>query len=142
MARLVPRDFSSRVGLPARQLIRPSLSLAVTFNAALRESDEWFDEPDDLDRVQRAIDSMVGETSVLDAVALLMARLTRAQGFNEGNKRTALALGAWMLVQNGRSPEQFLKSDDDELLVLLLQAARGADISDLLVALLRSRAAL
>jgi len=29
--------------------------MAVAFNRAVREHDEWFDEPDDLDRVERAL---------------------------------------------------------------------------------------
>lgn len=29
--------------------------MAVAFNGAVREDDEWFDEPDDPDRVQRAL---------------------------------------------------------------------------------------
>jgi len=36
-------------------LKRPTLALAVAINRSVREHDEWFDEPDDLDRVERAI---------------------------------------------------------------------------------------
>ncbi|MHB1444223.1 MAG: hypothetical protein ACYCTI_04180 [Acidimicrobiales bacterium] len=31
------------------EAVRPSLELAVAFNEAVREDDEWFDEPDDLE---------------------------------------------------------------------------------------------
>lgn len=37
---------------------RPTLALAVAINRAVRAEDEWFDEPDDLDRVQRAISAL------------------------------------------------------------------------------------
>jgi hypothetical protein len=41
-------------------LIRPTLDHAIAFNRSERREDEWFDEPDDLDRVQRALDSIAG----------------------------------------------------------------------------------
>jgi hypothetical protein len=37
-------------------LIRPTLDLAVAFNRVSREADEWFEEPDDLVRVQWLLD--------------------------------------------------------------------------------------
>jgi hypothetical protein len=70
-------------------LIRPTLDHAVAFNRSERRADEWFDEPDELDRVQRALDSIAGLDDVVDAAAVLVYRFARAQGFGEGNKRTA-----------------------------------------------------
>ena len=70
--------------------------MAVAFYRAVREHDEWFDEPDDLDRVERALSSI----DSVDAAAILAYRLTRAQGFTEGNKRTALLLARWLLDRN------------------------------------------
>jgi len=37
----------------------------------------------------------------VDAAAVLAYRVTRAQGFTEGNKRTALLLARWLLDRNG-----------------------------------------
>jgi prophage maintenance system killer protein len=69
-----------------------------------------------------------------------MARLVRTQGFTEGNKRTAFALGAWTLEQNGLSAKLILQASDMSILDLSLKAARGADIAEDLVELLPARA--
>lgn len=37
---------------------RPSLRLAIEFNKRVREDDEWFDEPDDIQRVEGALNSI------------------------------------------------------------------------------------
>ena len=121
-------------------MIYPTLELAVAFNEALRQPDEWFQEPDESDRVERAISSVAEELDVVRAVGLLMARLVRAQGFTEGNKRTAFALGAWTLEQDGLSAKLILQASDMSILDLLLQATRGADVAEELVELLRVRA--
>ena len=63
---------------------RPTLALAVAVNRSVRERDEWFDEPDDLDRVERAIAAIETIDDPVDAAAVLACRLTRAQGFTEG----------------------------------------------------------
>lgn len=49
---------------------------------------EWFDEPDDLDRVESALRSHDRLVDPVEAAAVLAFRVTRAQGFAEGNKRT------------------------------------------------------
>ena len=36
-------------------MIRPTVELAVAFNAAVRAEDEWFDEPDEFDRLGTAL---------------------------------------------------------------------------------------
>lgn len=43
---------------------RPTLELAVAFNRAVRHEDEWFEEPDDLDRVKRALAAMHSDVSI------------------------------------------------------------------------------
>lgn len=53
--------------IPARPLIRSTFDHAVAFNRSERREDEWFDEPDDLERVQRAIDSNAGLHDVVEA---------------------------------------------------------------------------
>ena len=108
----------------------------MAFNQVLREDDEWFDEDDDLDRVQRSLASIEGEDDPVVAAALLMARLVRAQGFCEGNKRTGLALAAWLLDHNGIDASQMLTRSSSALLPLLLRAARGEDVADEIVQLL------
>jgi hypothetical protein len=68
-------------------LRRRTVGLAAAFNRAIRDDNEWFDEPDDLDRVKRAL-AAIGE--VEDLVEAVAYRVARAQGFAEGNKSTAL----------------------------------------------------
>jgi hypothetical protein len=36
-------------------LKKPSLRLAIEINKRVRDKDEWFEEPDDLERVSRAL---------------------------------------------------------------------------------------
>jgi prophage maintenance system killer protein len=120
-------------------LIQPDLKTAVAFNAAVRADDEWFAEPDELDRVQRALESISTEQDVVTAVGLLVARIVRAQGFSEGNKRTALALGVWMLHENKLDAQRYFPPSDRVALELLLRSARGEDVSAGLVSLLKSR---
>ena len=117
---------------------RPTLALAVAFNRAVRGQDEWFDEPDDLDRVESlgAIDGIEGP---VEAAAVLACRLTRAQGFTEGNKRTALLLARWVLDRNGLDGALLLPSDDREFAELIVWAASGVDVEAQIVALLKSR---
>lgn len=66
-------------------MIRPSAELAVAINRAVRDDDEWFDEPDDLDRLRNALDAIAEVEDVATAAAVLMYRVTRAQAFGEGN---------------------------------------------------------
>lgn len=105
----------------------------------MREHDEWFDEPDDLERVERAIAAIETVTDPVDAAAILACRLTRAQGFTEGNKRTGLLLARWVLDRNEVDGETILPPDDREFADLLIKAASGLDVEDEAVALLRRR---
>ena len=118
---------------------RPTLALAVAINRSVREHDEWFDEPDDLDRVERAIAAIETMDDPVEAAAVLASRLTRAQGFTEGNKRTGLLLARWVLDRNDVDGATLLPSDDREFADLLVQAASGLDVEDEAVALLRQR---
>jgi prophage maintenance system killer protein len=83
-------------------LIRPDLRLALAFNEGVRAEDEWFDEPDDLARVAGALGAIDELDDPVEAAAVLAFRVTRAQAFGEGNKRTALLLARWLLDHNGR----------------------------------------
>ena len=118
---------------------RPSLALAVAFNGAIRGRDEWFDEPDDLDRVEQALAATDGMEDPVEAAAVLASRLTRAQGFTEGNKRPALLFARWVLDRNSLDGALLLPSDDREFADLLVRAASGADVEEEAIALLRSR---
>jgi len=120
-------------------LKRPTLALAVAVNRAVREQDEWFDEPDDLDRVERAIAAIETIHDPVEAAAVLACRLTRAQGFTEGNKRTGLLLARWLLDRNDVDGAMLLPPDDREFADLLVKAASGHDVEDEAVALLRRR---
>ncbi len=118
---------------------RPSLDLAVAINRAVREHDEWFDEPDELDRVQRALAAIDAIDEPVEAAALLACRVARAQGFTEGNKRTGLLLARWVLDRNGVKGTALLPPDDRQFAELLVKAASGLDVEDQAVALLDRR---
>lgn len=111
----------------------------MTINRAVRAQDEWFGEPDDLERVRRALAGIGGLDDPVDAAAILAYRVTRAQGFAEGNKRTALLLARWLLDRNGEDGSRFLPFADRDFADLLVRAAAGADVEHECVALLRSR---
>ena len=118
---------------------RPTLALAIAFNRAVREHDEWFGEPDDLDRVQRAIAAVETIDDPVEAAAVLACRLTKAQGFTEGNKRTGLLLARWVLDRNEVDGATLLPPDDREFADLLVKAASGLDVEAEAVALLGRR---
>lgn len=112
---------------------KPDLRLAVAINQSVRGNDEWFDEPDDLDRVESALRSLDRLEDPVEAAAVLAFRVTRAQGFAEGNKRTALLLSKWVLDNNGREGRQIIDPADLGLADLLVKAASGQDVeSDIL----------
>ncbi len=107
---------------------KPDLRLAVAINKRVRGNDEWFDEPDDLDRVESALRSLDRLVDPVEAAAVLAFRVTPAQGFAEGNKRTALLLSKWVLDNNGREGRQIIDPDDLGLADLLVKAASGQDV--------------
>jgi prophage maintenance system killer protein len=119
-------------------LRRPTIAIAVAFNRAVREDDEWFDEPDDLDRVKKALAAIDEVDDPIDAAAVLAYRISRAHGFAEGNKRTALLLAKWLLDRNGIAGEQVFPPDDRVLGDLLVRAASGLDVEDAIVGVFRS----
>ena len=86
---------------------KPSIRLAIEINKRVRGKDEWFEEPDDLERVSRALSSVDREENPVVAAGILAYRVTRAQGFAEGNKRTALLLARWVLDNNGIDGNQY-----------------------------------
>jgi hypothetical protein len=69
-------------------LKRPSLDLAVAFNHSIRESDEWFDEPDDLDRVGAALQAAGSIEDSIGVAATVAYRVACAQvSRNETSER-------------------------------------------------------
>lgn len=120
-------------------MIRPTLALAIALNHATRQDDEWFDEPDDLERVQRALDAVSEIDDPVTAAAVVAYRVARAQGFGEGNKRTAFLLAKWTLDRNGLDGSGILPSDDRAVAYLLVKAAAGQNVQHDLVDLLDSR---
>ena len=117
-------------------MIRPTLALAVALNQAVRGDDEWFDEPDGLERLQRAID---GIEDPVAAAAVVAFRVARAQAFGEGNKRTAFLLARWLLDHNDHDAAVLLPPDDREAADLLVRAAARSGTQDQLIRLLQSR---
>jgi prophage maintenance system killer protein len=67
----------------------------------VRAGEEQFEEAEDLGRVQQAQGSVQNVSDPVEHAALLANRVSRAQGFAEGNKRTALLLARWVLDRNG-----------------------------------------
>jgi prophage maintenance system killer protein len=117
----------------------PDLALVVALNHAVRAPDEWFDEPDDLDRVQRILDGISTTGDPVVAAGLIAYRLARAQAFAEGNKRTALLAAKWILERNGVDGARLIPPDDLGLADLLVQAASGHDVETAIVQLLQQR---
>ncbi len=118
---------------------RPSLDLAVAFNRSIRESDEWFDEPDELDRVGAALRAADGIEDPIEVAATVAYRVARAQGFSEGNKRTAMLLAKWTLDRNGIEGETIIPPHDRDLASLLIEAAAGLDVGAQVLELFRRR---
>jgi hypothetical protein len=63
-------------------LKRPTLGLAVAVNRAVREHGEWFDEPDDLDRVERAIAAIETIDDPVEAAAVLALSTDEGSGIH------------------------------------------------------------
>lgn len=111
----------------------------MAINRSVRQEDEWFDEPDELDRVQRALDAIVGIDDIVEAAAVLAYWVARAQGFGEGNKRTALLLARWLLDRNGLDGARFLPPDDALIGPLLVEAAAGGTVERRMIEVLDTR---
>ncbi len=119
---------------------RPTLQLAVAFNARIRTPEEWFSDPDDLDRLETALRSIAAVDDPIEAAAVIAFRVARAQAFTEGNKRTALLLAKWILDHNGLSDRVVIRPDDHALADLLVKAASGIDVETDIIELLVLRA--
>lgn len=65
----------------------------MAINRAVRHDDEWFDEPDELDRLVRALVTIDSVEDPVEAAARLAFQVTRAQAFGEGNKRDSTVAG-------------------------------------------------
>jgi hypothetical protein len=98
-------------------------------------------DDDDLDLVANAIERARAVADPVDAAATLAYEIAGAQGFYEGNKRTAVLIARWFLMANTDwNADQLIRPDDRELGDLLIGAARGDDVANEIVALIRSRA--
>ena len=97
------------------------------------------DEPDELDRPAKALAAVDHVEDPVTAVGVLAFRITRAQPFGEGNKRTALLLARWVLDRNGVDGSAVIPSNDRDLADLLVKAASGLDVESQIVDLLVSR---
>jgi prophage maintenance system killer protein len=121
-------------------LIRPTVDLSIGLNSAVRRTDEWFDEPDDHARLERALSAIDDIDDIVTAAAVAAFRVTRAQAFGEANKRTALLIARWILDRNGKDGSSIIPPGDRAIADLLVRAAAGSDVESELVSLFRSRA--
>ena len=119
---------------------KPDLRLAIAINQRVRGADEWFDEPDELDRIESALLSIEGLVDPVEAAGILAFRVTRAQGFAEGNKRTALLLAKWILDNNDHDSREIIDPEDRTLADLLVRAASGQDVESDIVRYFTERA--
>jgi prophage maintenance system killer protein len=104
-------------------LNRPTLELAVAINHSIRDTDEWFEEPDEVERLEVALEAVRSCEDPVEAAAILASRVARAQAFGEGNKRTALLLARWTLDRNGVDGTDILPPGDRDVARLLIRAA-------------------
>jgi prophage maintenance system killer protein len=121
----------------------PTLEEAIACNEAVREPNEVSPsaDDDDLERVERALLRAGEHSDPIAAAASLAYEVTFAQGFYEGNKRTAVLLARWFIAQNtDLNPDLLIPPDDHSLADLLVAAARGEHVADDLEALLSERA--
>jgi prophage maintenance system killer protein len=108
--------------------------LAIAVNRSVRADDEWFDEPDDIERLRQALSAVDSIQDAAVAAAVIAYRVTRAQAFGEANKRTALLLARWTLDRNGLDGTAVIPPDDFPLAGLLVKAAAGTDVEAQLIA--------
>jgi len=121
----------------------PTLDEAIACNEAVREPSEVSPSAndDDLEQVARALERARAETDPVDAAAALAFELATAQGFYEGNKRTAVLLARWFITINTAiDPDRLIPPDDQVLGNLLISAARGDPVGTHVRTLLRRRA--
>lgn len=121
-------------------IVRPTLDLIVGINASVRSPDEFFDDEDDLYRVERILETLADVSDPVSLAGLLMSRLARSQAFTEGNKRTAVAVAYFVLETNGYSPEEYLPPHDVDITHYLLLAARGENVEQAILDAMASNA--
>ncbi len=93
------RRIRGTARISPQQLRLPTLSVIVAINASVRRADEWFEEPDELHRIEILLEQLSSGTDAVNTAALCVSRIVRAQAFSEGNKRTALLVGAGFLTE-------------------------------------------
>ena len=122
-----------------RALNLPSLATICQINRSVRQPEEWFDEPDDLERLRQVLASIDVEPDddPLAVAAALIGRIARAQAFGEGNKRTALLTGALFLDRCGIDGSLL---DSDGIGRLLVAASIGTDVETAVLTELRAAA--
>ena len=75
--------------------------------------------------VQRALERAQAEADPVAAAAALLYEIVAAQGFFEGNKRTAVIIARWFIRQNmDIDPDALIQPDDRELGALLVRPPR------------------
>ena len=121
----------------------PTLDEVIACNEAVRDPGEasLSADDDDLDLMSRALERARIETDPIDVAAALLYEIAAAQGFFEGNKRTAVLIARWFIrVNTTIDPDQLIGPDDHRLGALMIATARGEPTEGAIRALLRERA--
>lgn len=119
---------------------RPTLKLAVVFNRAVRHDDEWFEEPDDLDRVERALAAIDGVHDPIEAAPFLPTASCARRALARATRGPPCCSLVWLLDRNGLDGSEVIPHDDQEFADLLVRAAAGGDVEAEMKALFQSRA--
>lgn len=120
--------------------MRLTVDLLVAINEQLRAPDEFFDEKDELNRIERVLQRTDEISDPVLLAGALMSRVARSQAFTEGNKRTALAAAHFVLTANGFDPEMYLPPNGTQIRDCLVRAARGEDVEEEVIAVMTSNA--
>jgi len=97
------------------------------------------DESGELERVERVLSLLELVDDPVVAPATAVGRIAHAQAFTEGNERTALLIGRWVLDRNGIDGLSFMPEHHNEHAGLLLSAASGIDETQPVIDVFESR---
>lgn len=81
---------------------RPGFRFALEANRRVRGDDEWCEEPDELDRVTKALESIHALDDPVTAAAVLAFRISKPKRFAEGTQGNRETRSTGSLLVAGR----------------------------------------